>query len=91
MLLLEGGWGVLDTEGGRDEEHFMLPLRPSLQVLLRSGRRIFHNFQKKPQAMTEWVISYSGDVVGGQRQHAGGRLALKQDIGLVMAVKGLAK
>lgn len=62
-----GGLRGLDMEGGRDEEHFMLPLRPSLDVLLRSGRRIFHNFQKKPQAMTEWVISYFGDVVGGPK------------------------
>lgn len=87
----KGGSRGLHTEGGRDEEHLMLPPRPSLEVLQRSGRRNFHNIQRKPQAVSEWVISYFGDVVGGQRQHAGGRLALKQDIGFVMVVKGLAK
>lgn len=59
-----GGSRGLDMEGGRDEEHFMLPLTTSLEVLQRPGRSIFHNIQKKPQAMTEWVISYFGDGLG---------------------------
>lgn len=46
---------------------------------------------KELQAMTGWVIFILWDLVRGQKQHAGGLLSLKQDIGLVMAVRGPAE